>query len=1105
MTQLSSTASTCAAQWKMWLIKVFSVIYFTAVCATQGDEDVTAVYSSITPNTVLPVVITTAYVPPIPTLELQSTWLDVFPSEKVKFSCSITGSSDWTFTWFRNGAKVQSDPNVSLSAEGSILTITAAKIHSGSYSCKGHHKTKSVFSAVSNSHELKVSANKPKPIVSQNPNHDKMFPGESVTFTCGNVLSIGWEYLWYHNEREIQVSGSNHTIVSVDHPNSGQYYCKAKRGKDPFYTEDSEKTTLKVSDPPKPSLKLLSPWTDVFENETVEFLCEVDSHDWEPTWYHNQMQLQEDSVVTLDPEGLSLNITSITQAYQGDYACKANLHSRNVRSGFSDKINIKVYENIPKPTLSKVPGFNEMFAGETVKFTCNVDVSTGWNYRWYKDGKDLTETNKTISIRLGLSDGGKYFCMATRGEVTSTDISDEIPQVVHEIPAPDVTQETPWLDVFPHEIVKFSCKIKGGLHWIYTWYKDGQELVDNVSFDSNRATLSIISASTVHAGQYTCMGRVKDRSVNSRSSSGLTLTVYEKQPSVILVQDPDYQVMFPGESVTFSCHINVSTGWKYLWYKDGSHFGNPSEESRNNYMVSSTNQGSYKCQAIRGSFTVSSQDILLQVEKNKPKPSITQQPNVDKVYTGESVSFECKVKLSYGWEYLWTKNGENLSISSSSFNISDANSSDSGTYKCMATRSKTMYVTELSDGQNLHVSEIPIPTLKQATKWLDVFPSESVKLSCEMDGTSDWTYTWYKDGQIVLPENTVSFDSDKTTLSIPSASVLHRGQYVCSGIFKSRSVKSSFSSGLILSVYDEKPRVILGQNPNHSVMYTEDSVSFSCHINVSSGWEYLWYKDGSLLPESGNKHTIPSVLTTHTGSYKCKTKRGVFQSDPSQTISLHVEKRPKADIILLTGWSEVFATDSLVLKCGVVENQNEKERIWNYTWFKNNIAIDRPTSAKHTVTPQDDPEQSLYTCKGNRSGRPSYSKMSDQFTTKNLLLKRRVLLSISGFIFFGIIAVFLGCIILRVIRKPAKDEYKPEEVDLFLNMSQLKGRDDAPCPLVEYITDAALNAPSKEEDENGVICSETTPLPITSQDDQAVTTESQDATENNGGLVSFKQ
>lgn len=52
--------------------------------------------------------------------------------------------------------------------------------------------------------------------------------------------------------------------------------------------------------------------------------------------------------------------------------------------------------------------------------------------------------------------------------------------------------------------------------------------------------------------------------------------------------------------------------------------------------------------------------------------------------------------------------------------------------------------------------------------------------------------------------------------------------------------------------------------------------------------------------------------------------------------------------------------------------------------FKEGHPINFSLSEKHTVTPENDPEQSLYTCKGIRTGRPSYSKTSDSFHTKNL-------------------------------------------------------------------------------------------------------------------------
>lgn len=93
--------------------------------------------------------------------------------------------------------------------------------------------------------------------------------------------------------------------------------------------------------------------------------------------------------------------------------------------------------------------------------------------------------------------------------------------------------------------------------------------------------------------------------------------------------------------------------------------------------------------------------------EKKPKPLMTQKPDVDTVYMGESVSFECKVEISSGWEYLWYKDGKALLHNGSSFNIRDASSSDSGTYECMAKRDKSMYHAERSDRRILQISGEP--------------------------------------------------------------------------------------------------------------------------------------------------------------------------------------------------------------------------------------------------------------------------------------------------------------------------------------------------------------------------------------------------------------
>ncbi|XP_008302306.1 titin-like [Stegastes partitus] len=1092
----------------MWLFKVFGVVYLTAVCGAQDGSDATRLPTVPPQTTALPKVTTPVYVPPVPSLQQVSTWSDVFPSEKVEFRCTVSDSSDWTFTWYRSGNKIDSDPSLSFSGDGSVLTITSAT--GGIYSCKGQHKTNGVMTQSSNSLQLNVYGNKPKPKLSQSSNYPEMFPGESITFTCTVDVSTGWEYLWYHNGQEIPAAdGKTYPITSLDHSKSGQYQCKAKRGKDPFYTEASETTTLRVADPPTPTLKLVSPWLDVFENEMVEFSCEVSSSDWTSTWYRNQENLENTDIeFNMDEEGSTLNVTSITKAAQGDYTCKAHLTSRGVNSGFSNSVKVSVYDNVPTPTLSK-DGFNSMYVGETVNFTCKVTVSSGWTYQWYKDEKALTHTSPTVSIFLGLPDEGMYSCKATRGE-TETKFSEKKQQDVLEIPVPSLELKTKWSDVFPTEAAELRCGMQKGSGWTYTWYKDKVEVqADNsVSFDSERATLSINSASPgKHEGQYECKGHLRDRAVSSKSSSPVSLTVYDKKPAVVLTQDPEYEVMFPGESVTFSCHINVSTGWEYLWYNDSVPIG----VSENKYSVNSigpTSRGSYTCQAKRGTnspFTTdSSNGIRLEVDEKKPKPLMTQQPAADKLYTGESVSFECKVGISSGWSYYWFKDGALLPYSSNDFQIVNANSLDNGTYECKAVRDKTMFNTELSDGRILSISEIPVPSLKPVTQWLDVFPEEGVELSCGMPESSEWTYTWYKDTKEVQADEKPHFGKDKATLTFKSASTSHRGKYRCSGKLKSRSVNSNPSSEVTLHVYDTKPRVTLVQNLDHSLMHTGDPVSFSCHVDGSSGWEYLWYKDRSPLDISGVYHNISSVEKGGSGSYECKAKRGkkmVFNTGWSQAVKLDIKERPKASIILKTGWSEVFSTDSLVLECKV----ESEYKNWTFKWSKGRELINTSSSERHVATPHNDPEQSDYTCQGIRNRRPLYSRSSDSFTTRNLLLKRRMLLSISGCLFFGIIVVFLGCIVLRFTRKKAEVDENPEEANLFLTMAQLKECADAPCPLVEYITDADLDAPPKEGDENGTVCSETTPLPITSPEDKAVTSDNNDTTENGGGLVSFQQ
>lgn len=72
---------------------------------------------------------------PVPSVRLLTKWLDVFPSEKVEFECSISNKSEYTFTWSRDGKEI----TASNPGDGSLLMMTVDTWSSGIYTCKALH------------------------------------------------------------------------------------------------------------------------------------------------------------------------------------------------------------------------------------------------------------------------------------------------------------------------------------------------------------------------------------------------------------------------------------------------------------------------------------------------------------------------------------------------------------------------------------------------------------------------------------------------------------------------------------------------------------------------------------------------------------------------------------------------------------------------------------------------------------------------------------------------------------------------------------------------------------------------------------------------------
>ncbi|KAG9335782.1 hypothetical protein JZ751_003695 [Albula glossodonta] len=163
----------------------------------------------------------------------------------------------------------------------------------------------------------------------------------------------------------------------------------------------------------------------------------------------------------------------------------------------------------------------------------------------------------------------------------------------------------------------------------------------------------------------------------------------------------------------------------------------------------------------------------------------------------------------------------------------------------------------------------------------------------------------------------------------------------------------------------------------------------SCGVGGDpAGWEYLWYKDTqeAALPNTdssrtdGSSYTISSAALSHSGEYWCRAARGrgPFHSNYSECLKLNISDCPQAVVTIETGWTEILSSDSVTLRCEVQGSSS----VWNYTWSRDGEEIlQNHTGERLTLMFWSHIHLGEYKCRASRMDRPSYSIVSEGFTT----------------------------------------------------------------------------------------------------------------------------
>ncbi|KAK6468675.1 low affinity immunoglobulin gamma Fc region receptor II-like, partial [Huso huso] len=389
--------------------------------------------------------------------------------------------------------------------------------------------------------------------------------GETVTLRCGvEVGSAGWKYLWYKDSEDTPVlqtagrsiTGDSYTITAAAVSDQGQYCCRGQRGDQPLYSQLSDKVILTVSvDKPKPVLTR-EPAGEIFEGDTVTLSCVVrgGSGGWRYRWYkgsqHSTPVYQTNSS---SKTGAGYTISAAALNHSGEYWCRAERGRNPFNSDYSSAVNIEVSEVRPKAVLTLHPAWTQIFPGETVTLSCEVEGgSAGWRFKQYRDGREEAGCSDQYSRRYGDSctistaqynHSGVYWCESASGQERSNAVNLTVSNQW-------VILQTPLQPVIEGDSLTLRCRVR--TNYTFTrivFFKDNEEIQSQ-----NNTELSVDRVSKSDEGSYKCRAMW-----NSSTYSGDSAEVRVSVRGRFTRTSPS------SLSVMSLCYINIGVLVNCIW------------------------------------------------------------------------------------------------------------------------------------------------------------------------------------------------------------------------------------------------------------------------------------------------------------------------------------------------------------------------------------------------------------------------------------------------------------------------------------------------------------------------------------------------------------
>ncbi|KAG2466345.1 FCRL5 protein, partial [Polypterus senegalus] len=209
---------------------------------------------------------------------------------------------------------------------------------------------------------------------------------------------------------------------------------------------------------------------------------------------------------------------------------------------------------------------------------------------------------------------------------------------------------------------------------------------------------------------------------------------------VTLTLRPERTPVYIGDKVTMECRVEDSiTDLTYRFHKVGNgHNYEVKQTTERTYTIESVSQsdsGEYQCDVYRAGYPQVlglSNRVTLTVHEH-PKATLTLRRHRDVVYTGDTVTMDCRIDDSFTvWRYQWyrgnvaNRGSPTKDVTGPTYTIQSVTQSDRGPYWCEAQRDDPPHRSRPSNAVSLTVKD-------------------TVAMDCSTEcNFTGWRYHWYR-------------------------------------------------------------------------------------------------------------------------------------------------------------------------------------------------------------------------------------------------------------------------------------------------------------------------------------------------------------------------